>query len=167
MQRPEGKIPNAEKAVKLKIFLEDYGEKKGYDRTGFYQQMLKRFRQLENDGDTLKETLGVQRSGGLWVGFKNKLALWLDKTIQPGPSYQVQPVPEDLDSETFLEQVKGVYHLKDVLKKLDPQIVTYWKVTGAVKRAEDPKKTVGAFLKNGVYVVDMEYFVPWYWKNEP
>ena len=120
-----GKGKSDEKAVKLKLFLEDYGENKGYDRTGFYQQMLKKFRQLEKDGDFLKETLGVQRSGGLWVGFKNKLRLWLDKSVNPGPSYQVQPVPEDCTSVEFLNEAQGVFHLKDVLKKLDPEIVTY------------------------------------------
>jgi len=156
-----------EKAVKLKLFLEDYGEEKGYDRTGFYQQMLKKFRQLEGEGDFLKESMGVQRSGGLWVGFKNKLRSWLDNTVKPGPNYQVEPVPEDWSGARFLAEAEGIYHLKDVLKKLDPQIVTYWKIIGAVKRSEEPRKAVGAFLKNGVYVVDMEHFVPWYVSNEP
>ena len=157
-----------EKAAKLKVFLEDYGEKKGYDRTGFYQQVLKKFRALEKtEGSMLREVIGVQRSGGLWVGFKTKLKKWLDRTIQPGPSYEVQPVPELWSAARFLEEAQGVFHLKDALKKLDPQIVTYWKVTGAVKRANKPKQEVGAFLKNGVYVVQMEWFRKWYGENEP
>ena len=155
-----------EKAIKLKMFLEDYGEAKGYDRTGFYQQVLRTFRQLEKEGSTLKEALGVQRSGGLWVGFKSKLKRWLDKAIKPGPNFEVRSVPETLSAEEFTG-TKGVYHLKEVLKKLDPQIVTYWKVIGAVKRSNDAKEEVGAFLKNGVYVVDMEYFAAWYHRNEP
>lgn len=163
----ERKRDRSEKAVKLKLFLENYGEDKGYDRTGFYQQMLKKFRELEKDGDYLRENLGVQRSGGLWVGFKNKLRVWLDQTVQPGPSYQVQPIPEDWPPDRFLAEANGIFHLKDVLKKLDPQIVTYWKIIGAVKRSDTPRESVGAFIKNGVYVVDMEYFNPWYTKNEP
>ena len=156
-----------EKPTKLKVFLEDYGQKKGYDRTGFYQQILKQFRVLEKQGSFLKEDLGVQRSGGLWVGFKTKLKHWLDRTVQPGPNYQVQPVPEHLSGEEFLNQAEGVYHLKDVLKKLNPEIVTYWKVTGAAKRASDPEASVGVFLKNGVYVVKMEVFSQWFRNNEP
>jgi len=157
-----------EKATKLKVFLEDYGEKKGYDRTGFYQQILKKFRTLEEtESGMLREVIGVQRSGGLWVGFKTKLKKWLDRTIEPGPSFEVLPVPELWSAERFLMESKGVYHLKDALKKLDPQIVTYWKVTGAVKRAEKPRESVGAFLKNGVYVVQMEHFRHWYMENEP
>ena len=158
--------PDKEKAIKLKLFLEDYGEAKGYDRTGFYQQILRKFRSLEKDGSTLKEALGVQRSGGLWVGFKSKLKGWLDKTVKPGPNYEVRSLPEYMGPEEFLES-EGVYHLKEALKKLDPQIVTYWKVIGAVKRASDAEKEVGAFLKNGVYVVSMKQFAEWYQQNEP
>ncbi len=160
------KEPEKEKAIKLKLFLEDYGEAKGYDRTGFYQQILRKFRTLEKEGSTLKDALGVQRSGGLWVGFKSKLKGWLDQTVKPGPNYEVRSIPEYMSAEELL-QTAGVYHLKETLKKLDPQIVTYWKVIGAVKRASDPNREVGAFLKNGVYVVDMKYFSDWYANNEP
>lgn len=155
-----------EKAIKLKLFLEDYGEEKGYDRTGFYQQILRKFRALEKDGNTLKDSLGVQRSGGLWVGFRSKLKSWLDRTVKPGPNFEVRSIPDYMSPEEFLE-TEGIYHLKEALKKLDPQIVTYWKVIGAVKRSGDAEKEVGAFLKNGVYVVDMKYFQEWYAKNEP
>lgn len=155
-----------ERAIKLKLFLEDYGEEKGYDRTGFYQQILRKFRNLEKQGSILKQDLGVQRSGGLWVGFKSKLRGWLDKTVKPGPNYEVYSVPDQMAADEFLA-TKRVYHLKEALKKLDPQIVTYWKVIGAVKRAQEPRIEVGAFLKNGVYVVHMEQFSVWYQKNEP
>ena len=100
------------------------------------------------------------------MGFKSKLKRWLDTAIKPGPNYEVRSVPETLSPEEFTG-TKGVYHLKEVLKKLDPQIVTYWKVIGAVKRSEEPEEEVGAFLKNGVYVVDMALFAPWYHRNEP
>lgn len=166
MNRGMKKVKEKEKAIKLKLFLEDYGEAKGYDRTGFYQQILRKFRDLENDGNHLRENLGVQRSGGLWVGFKSKLGRWLDRTIKPGPMYEVQPIPDDASNRAFLNS-DGVYHLKETLKKLEPQIVTYWKVIGAVKRSEKPVEEVGAYLKNGVYVVDMPTFSKWFRKNEP
>jgi len=166
MTKTNHKELGREKAIKLKSFLEDYGEAKGYDRTGFYQQILRKFRSLESDSNQLKNALGVQRSGGLWVGFKTKLQKWLDTTIRPGPNYEVHSVPDGLTAVEFTRS-KGTYHLKEVLKKLDPQIVTYWKVIGAVKRSNNPHEEVGAFLKNGVYVVDMVPFASWYQKNEP
>ena len=156
----------AERAFRIKKFLEDYGEQKGYDRTSFYQQMLKKFRALEDNNTFLKGNIGVQRSGGTWVGYKNKLKPWLDSTVKPGPNFGVQPVPEDVGGGEFLEYADGLFHLKAVLKKLNPEIVTYWKVTGAVKRSKDPERYVGASLRNGVYIVDMQYFRLWYLMNE-
>jgi len=157
----------ADKAFRIKKFLEDYGEQKGYDRTSFYQQMLKKFRALEGNTAFLKGNIGVQRSGGTWVGYKTKLKPWLDSTVRPGPNFGVQPVPEEADGTEFLEFALGLYHLKAVLKKLNPEIVTYWKVTGAVKRSKDPAKEIGVLLRNGVYVVDMEIFRLWYLQHEP
>ena len=156
-----------EKASKVKKFLEDYGEKMGYDRTGFYQQMLKKFRLLEKDADFLKTRIGVQRSGGIWVGFKKKLKPWLDSTVRPGPNFGIQSVPEDWSPQQFLGEAEGIYHLKAVLKKLSPDIVTYWKVIGAVKRSQFPAEEIGVTLRNGVYVVDMANFRPWYLRHEP
>ena len=156
-----------DRAFRIKKFLEDYGEQKGYDRTSFYQQMLKKFRSLEDNDNFLKGDIGVQRSGGTWVGYKNKLKPWLDSTVKPGPNFGVNTVPDEASGAEFLEQADGLYHLKAVLKKLNPEIVTYWKVTGAVKRSKDPAKEIGVILRNGVYVVDMQYFRVWYQQHEP
>jgi hypothetical protein len=158
---------SAERAFRIKKFLEDYGEQKGYDRTSFYQQMLKKFRALEDNTTFLKSNIGVQRSGGTWVGYKNKLKPWLDSTVKPGPNFGIKPVPDDLTGDEFLARAEGLYHLKAVLKKLNPEIVTYWKVTGAVKRAKDPSTEIGVTLRNGVYVVDMHVFRKWYEMHEP
>jgi len=162
-----GQGTSRDRAFKIKKFLEDYGERMGYDRTSFYQQMLKRFRTLERDPEYLKASVGVQRSGGTWVGYRKLLFQWLEHTVKPGPSHGVKVVPEHWDAQQFLEKAEGVYHLKAVLKKLNPEIVTYWKVTGAVKRSDNPGPEIGVTLRNGVYVVDMSLFRHWYRQHEP
>ena len=165
---PDGRQSSGtDRAFKIKKFLEDYGEQMGYDRTSFYQQMLKKFRNLERDPEVLKSMVGVQRSGGTWVGYRQRLTRWLENTVKPGPNHGVQVVPDHWDAKQFLDKANGVYHLKAVLKKLNPEIVTYWKVTGAVKRSQNPGPEVGVTLRNGVYVVDMAHFRGWYRKHEP
>ena len=160
------------KPVIIRKFLYQYGKKMGYDASSFPNKILKMIAELKRNGEIIEDVVGVRKFGGRWFPvYQDRFESWLAKNVKPGPHYGLNAIPHDLPRATFLKRAKGLYNLRAVLAFLETEIVDFYKVRNAAKKIErnggDPKEKLGAFIKNGIWVVAFPKFGAFLRDNEP